>query len=174
MENLYFNYNWGISLRKNLAFGEDACNMIEAGNVNLELVQKFFECYGSGDLEAMKRDILAEDVTWIIPGHHPLAGVKKGVDEILNYFATISQANFKAQVISLSASENHVVDVHRGWGEYGEHKIDMNWVLVYEIENGRIKSARNFAADQHVADQFFWNVWGDQLKPVPDRLKRRN
>ncbi len=145
--------------------------MIQEVNKNLELVQRFFACYGSGDLETMKREILAEDVTWIIPGHHPLAGVKKGANEIVDYFATIAKANFKAEVISLSASENHVVDVHRGWGEYGEHKVDMNWVLVYQIENGRIKQAQNFAADQHEADQFFWKVWGDELKPVPARLR---
>jgi hypothetical protein len=141
-------------------------------NENLKLVKKFFECYGTGDLETMKKEILAEDVSWIIPGHHPLSGVKHGADEIINYFATIAKANFKADVITLSASENHVVDVHRGWGEYGEHKVDMNWVLMYRIENGRIKEVQNFAADQHAADLFFWNVWGEELKPVPERLKR--
>lgn len=144
---------------------------MQKANTNVEVVQRFFECYGAGDLETMKREILAEDVTWIIPGHHPLAGVKRGAEEIIDYFSTIAQANFKAEVISLSASEHHVVDVHRGWGEYGEYKIDMNWVLVYQIENGRIKQAQNFAADQHAADQFFWDVWGEKLKPVPARLK---
>jgi predicted SnoaL-like aldol condensation-catalyzing enzyme len=97
--------------------------------------------------------------------------VKKGADEIVAYFATIAKANFKAEVITLSVSEDHVVDVHRGWGEYGEHKVDMNWVLTYKIENGRIKEVQNFAADQHAADLFFWNVWGTELKPVPERLK---
>ncbi|WP_236013486.1 nuclear transport factor 2 family protein [Paenibacillus glycanilyticus] len=145
--------------------------MAEEVNVNLKLIQRFFECYSSGDLETMKKEILAEDVTWIIPGHHPLAGIKKGADEIIKYFATIAEANFKAELISISTSEHHVVDVHRGWGSHGDHKVDMNWVLVYTIEDGRIKSAQNFAADQHVADQFFWNVWGDRLKPVPQRLQ---
>lgn len=144
--------------------------MTEEAKKNVELVQRFFQCYGSGDLDTMKRDILAEDVTWIIPGHHPLAGIKRGADEIVQYFATIAKADFKAEVISLSASEHHVVDVHRGWGAYGEYTVDMNWVLVYQIRDGRIQSAQNFAADQHAADLFFWNVWGDQLKPVPDRL----
>ncbi|MBP0723745.1 nuclear transport factor 2 family protein [Bacillus sp. RG28] len=146
--------------------------MLQA-NDNLKLVQKFFECYATGDLETMKSEILAEDVSWIIPGHHPLAGVKKGADEIVAYFATIAKANFKAEVITLSASEDHVVDVHRGWGEYGEHQVDMNWVLTYKIENGRIKEVHNFAADQHAADLFFWNVWGTELKPVPERLKNK-
>jgi ketosteroid isomerase-like protein len=146
--------------------------MVQLVNENLQLVQRFFECYGNGDLETMKREILAEDVTWIIPGYHSLAGVKHGVKEIVGYFATIPRANFKAEVISLSASESHVFGVHRGWGEYGDHKVDMNWVLVYLIENGRIKRAESFAADQHAADLFFWNVWGEEeIRPVPNRFR---
>lgn len=137
---------------------------------SLAVVQKFYECYASGDLEAMKREVLAPDVVWIIPGHHPLAGPKHGVDEIVAYFNQLQKANFKAEVISLSTSGEYVVDVHRGWGEFEEAKVDMNWVLAYRVENGRIVWVQNFAADQHAADLFFWRVWGEQLKPIPGRL----
>jgi uncharacterized protein len=40
-------------------------------------------------------------------------------------------------------------------------------VLVYRIEQGRLKQVENFAADQHAADAFFWRVWGDELAPLP-------
>jgi hypothetical protein len=63
-----------------------------------------------------------------------------------------------------------VVDVHRGWGEHGDAKLDINWVLYYRIRGGKIAEVQNFAGDQHAADLFFWEVWVESLKPLPDRL----
>ena len=142
----------------------------QAGDrANVAVVQRFYEGYAGQDMEKI-REVLAEDVTWLIPGHHPLAGLKRGADEIVAFFNQLAKANFQAEVISLSASEDWVVDVHRGWGEYGEATLDMNWVLAYRIRDGKIAEVQNFAADQHAADLFFWRVWGDSLKPLPDRL----
>jgi hypothetical protein len=36
----------------------------------------------------------------------------------------LGEANFQAEVLSLSASEDSVVDVHRGWGQHGDAKLD--------------------------------------------------
>lgn len=137
----------------------------------LAVVQKFYACYAAGDLDTMKREVLSPDVEWIIPGHHPLAGTKRGAEEIVAYFNQLQKASFKAEVITLSTNGDYVVDVHRGWGEFGDAKVDMNWVLAYRVENGRITWVQNFAADQHAVDLFFWKVWGDQLKPIPERLQ---
>jgi ketosteroid isomerase-like protein len=129
----------------------------QAGDrANVAVVQRFYEGYAGQDMEKI-REVLAEDVTWLIPGHHPLAGLKRGADEIVAFFNQL-------------ANEDWVVDVHRGWGEYGEATLDMNWVLAYRIRDGKIAEVQNFAADQHAADLFFWRVWGNSLKPLPDRL----
>lgn len=144
--------------------------MPPADNPNLALVQRFYECYANHDLDAMREEVLAEDVTWLIPGHHPLAGVKRGAEEIVAFFETLAEANFQAEVISLSASDDWVVDLHRGWGERGDLSLDLVWVLAYRIEDGRIKEVRNFAQDQHAADAFFWGVWSERLRPLPERL----
>jgi ketosteroid isomerase-like protein len=133
-----------------------------AANPNIALVQRFFAAYADHDLEAMRNEILAPDVTWSIPGHHPLAGIKRGVGEILAYFAELPHANFQAEPIVIAADGDYVVDVHRGWAAYEDASLDMHWVLVYRVEQGRIKQVENFAADQHAADAFFWHVWGDE------------
>ena len=137
---------------------------------NIALVQRFFAAYAANDFTTMREQILAEDVTWRIPGHHPLAGVKRGATEIIAYFAQLPKAHFQADPIVIAAEGNYVIDVHRGWARYEDAALDMSWVLVYRIENGRIADVQNFAADQHAADLFFWRVWGDELKPVPDRM----
>ena len=136
---------------------------------NMAVVRRFYEGYAAGDLKKISQT-LAEDVTWLIPGHHPLAGLKQGAEEIVAFFDRLGKANFQAEVLSLSASEGSVVDVHRGWGEHGDSKLEINWVLYYRIRDGKIAEVQNFAGDQHAADLFFWEVWGESLKPIPDRL----
>jgi uncharacterized protein len=140
-------------------------------NRNIALVQRFFVAYAKHDLETMRAEILSPDVTWRIPGHHPLAGVKCGADEILAYFGELPRANFQAEPIVIAAQGDYVIDVHRGWAAHGGASLDMRWVLVYRIAAGRIQEVINFAADQHAADLFFWEVWGDDLRPLPERLR---
>lgn len=131
------------------------------------LVERFYECYASGDLETMKRDVLAPDVVWRIPGRHPLSGPKHGADEIVAFFAQLAKANMQAEVVYMAGDDNHVVDVHRGWGATDAASMDMLWVLYYRIEDGRIAAVTNFA-DQAQADDFFWASY--PLAPIPQRL----
>jgi len=135
---------------------------------NREIIAKYYDYYARGDIDGI-RSVMAEDVEWHIPGHHPLSGTKKGIDEVVAFFRQLQKAGFKAEVLILAANDDYVIDCHRGWGSNGDSKVDMNWVLLYRIENGKIKKVQNFAGDQHAADAFFWNVY--QLKPIPDRLK---
>ena len=121
---------------------------------NKAIVQKYYEYYSKGDINGIK-SVMADDVEWTIPGHHPLSGTKKGVNEIIAFFKELKKSNFKAEVLILEANENYVIDCHRGWGEYEGKKIDMNWVLLFKIENGKIKKVQNFAGDQHSARCLF-------------------
>jgi uncharacterized protein len=124
-------------------------------NTNIQIVQDFFEAYGKNDLEGM-RQVLAEDVQWHIPGRHPLSGTKNGIDEVINFFDELGKAGFKAEVMILAANDNYVIDAHRGWSNATNvENVDLNWVLLYQIENNKIKRVINFAGDQPLADAFF-------------------
>jgi uncharacterized protein len=140
-------------------------------NPNVAVVQAFYDAYAANDVERMKRELLAPDATWAIPGHHPLSGVKRGAEEIAAYFAQLPKANFQAEPLAIAAEGDYVIDVHRGWAAYDDATLDMHWVLVYRIEAGRIAEVENYAADQHAADLFFTRVWGEDLKPIPERLR---
>jgi ketosteroid isomerase-like protein len=119
---------------------------------NVQAIERLFAAYAAKDV-AKVRDILAPDVVWRIPGHHPLSGEKRGVTEVLAFFDQLAKANF---------------DHHRGWSDVAGG-LDMTWCLVFRFEAGRIKEVTNFAFDQHKADVFFWTVY--RLKPIPDRLE---
>jgi len=147
--------------------------MKEDANMNQDsasvaVVKKFYECYASGDLETLRNEVVAPDISWHIPGHHPLAGTKHGVEEVVAFFTQLAKSNFKAEVLFLGGNDEYVVDCHRGWGENGDAKVDMNWCLLYRIRDGKIAEVQNFAGDQHEADRFFGSIY--QLKPLPDRL----
>lgn len=138
---------------------------------NVALVRQFFKYYAKGDIVGL-RSIMSQDVEWNVPGRHPLAGTKKGIEEVIAYYNQLQKANFKAEVMILEGNENYVIDCHRGWAKLQGFAIDIKWVLLYTIENGKIKSMTTFPSDQHAADAYFWNVY--KLKPIPDRLESRS
>jgi ketosteroid isomerase-like protein len=130
-------------------------------NSNIQIVQDFFDAYGKNDLEGI-RQVLAEDVQWHIPGRHPLSGTKNGIDEVMNFFEELGKVGFKAEVMILAANDNYVIDAHRGWSNVtnGEN-VDLNWILLYQIENNKINRVINFAGDQPLADEFFTKSYGN-------------
>ncbi|HVI47267.1 MAG TPA: nuclear transport factor 2 family protein [Chitinophaga sp.] len=135
---------------------------------NLEIIGKFFAAYGNFDAEAMK-EVVAEDVKWTIPGHHPMSGTKVGITEVLAYFAKLSESGFKADPIVLGVNDDYVIDCHRGWSNREDgNNVDMLWCLLWKIKDGKIVEVVNFAADQHEADRFFYKAY--QLKPIQERM----
>ena len=136
---------------------------------NVAVIQRYYEAYGAADIELIRNEIFAPDITWTIPGHHPLAGTQQGADEVFAFLEQLNKASFKAEILFLGGNDNYVVDVHRGWSNLTDgENIDQTWALLYEVSDGRITSAVNFPGNQHVADAFFWRVYN--LKPLPDRL----
>jgi fermentation-respiration switch protein FrsA (DUF1100 family)/ketosteroid isomerase-like protein len=130
----------------------------QSNNANVKLVQSFFEAYGSNNMAGIKK-VMADDVKWYIPGNHKLSGIKNGIQEVISFFKLLQKAGFKAEPMFMAANDNYVVDVHRGWSTTGNDDIDMNWVLVYEIMDGKIKQVQNFSADAHQADTFFNKIY---------------
>ncbi|MGH7575770.1 MAG: nuclear transport factor 2 family protein [Longimicrobiales bacterium] len=137
---------------------------------NAALVKRMFDVYSAHDFDTLRAEIFAPDVVWRVPGHHPLAGPKRGADELIAYFAQLAIAGFAPEVVAVVANDDYVIDVHRGRGSVGDDAVDMLWVLLYKIVDGRIAEVDNFAGDQHAADAFFTKIWGPRLKPVPDRF----
>jgi uncharacterized protein len=136
---------------------------------NLKVIEEFFAAYAAHDIERIRKT-LANDVVWRIPGHHPLAGEKRGAEEVVAFFDQLGKANFKAQPLVIVAQDDYVIDHHRGWSDVAGG-LDITWCLVFKFEDGRIKDVTNFAGDQHKADLFFWSVY--KLRPIPDRLADR-
>lgn len=138
---------------------------------NRRVIADYYAAYAAGDMNKIA-DFFAEDIKWHTPGHHPLAGTKRGKAEVTAFFRQLGKAGFRAELIALTADENWVIDMHRGWSNRSGNppgaNVDTIWVLAFRIENGKIKEARNFSYDQAATDTFFWAAY--PLKPLPDRL----
>lgn len=126
---------------------------------NIELIHAFFTAYASQDHDGIK-SILAENISWHIPGNHPLSGTKKGVSEVLNYFKLLNKASFKAEPIVMGVNEHFVIDCHRNWSNV-ENETNLNNMscLLWRIENGKIVEVHNFPENQPAVDTFFSKMY---------------
>jgi uncharacterized protein len=155
------------------------------GQANPDLVRRMYECFDRDDMDTIRREIFAPDLVWRLPGHHPVAGTKHGVDEVLAFFAALRRAHIEVILDPQrdpatdvhSWGENTIVEVHRGRGTTTvrdasgvEQQLSLNALNCthYHIRDGRIASVQVYLSDQYAADTFFNAVF--QLKPIPDRL----
>ncbi len=66
----------------------------------MALVNKMYECFAKGDMATLKTDVFAKDITWNLPGHHPLSGIKKGPDEVIAFFGALMQTGIAVDNIT--------------------------------------------------------------------------
>jgi ketosteroid isomerase-like protein len=134
----------------------------------LAAIERFFTAYASRDRAGIGT-VLADDIQWTIPGHHPLSGTKKGIDEVLAFFDQLAIAGFQAEPIFLETNDEYVVDIHRGYSTKCVGQVDTVWALVWHFNTGgKIDRVINLSGDQHQMDTFIWANF--TLKPLPDRL----
>ena len=55
----------------------------------------------------------------------------------------------------LAANDTYVIDAHRGYSNTDGQNIDINWILLYQINNGKIQRVQNFSGNPSASDQFF-------------------
>ena len=67
---------------------------MQATHPNITLVHQFFQAYAEQDNDAI-RHLLSPTIRWIIPGNHPLSGVKIGPDEVLVYLSQLGKTLFR-------------------------------------------------------------------------------
>ena len=133
---------------------------------NLPKITAFFTAYAAKDVSAI-RGVMADDIIWRFPGHHPLAGEHRGIAEVLALFDQMASAGFQSQPIVTAESGDYIVDHHRAWSTAGSG-LDLTWCVVYHFRDGKVSEASHFCSDQHRADRFFHELL--HLKPIPERL----
>jgi ketosteroid isomerase-like protein len=122
-------------------------------NVTPELVGKAYTALASGDMAQIEQ-FWAEDMNWLVPGHHPLAGWYHGRQAFLGFMAEVgrlSNGSFNMESIAVMTGEDYSADVthnlgyragFEGTGTVPYTKLDINVVHVLRWRDGKVIEGR--------------------------------
>ncbi len=111
---------------------------------NAELVERYHaaqsEFYGGGEVEPLV-ELLAEDVTWHVPGETPISGDYAGRQEVLRYFSERREhagGRFRIRVRDVLASDDHAAALADGSVRRAGKTLEWDTIGLYRIADGRI------------------------------------
>lgn len=137
---------------------------------NTDLVLKMYDLFGKGDMESIKNEVFDPDMTWTMPGHHPLSGHMEGVDAVIAFFGALFKAGITVDNVHFGElDDGTVVEKHTGHGTLpnGEQVV-FPTCTSYGIKNGKIAQVQVHTGDQHTVDRYMWAMFN--LKSIPARL----
>jgi ketosteroid isomerase-like protein len=136
---------------------------------NTDLVLKMYDYFGKGDMASIKREIFHPEVSWTMPGHHPLSATMHGADQVIAFFGALFKAGIRVDNVHFGElDDGTVVEKHMGHGQIGEEKFLFPTCTTYGVKDGLLHEVRVHTGDQHNVDRYFWSVFN--LAPIPERL----
>ena len=128
-------------------------------NANQTIIDKFFGAFSRQDMSAIK-EVMADNVKWYFLGNHPYAGVKEGIQEVVDFFNTMGKLMGKAaptiEKPIVCENENHLIECVHTISNRGDGvELDHNACVLWTFENGRIIEGRHFFADPQAVDKYF-------------------
>jgi ketosteroid isomerase-like protein len=108
--------------------------------------------------------MLANDVTWHVPGAGALAGDYRGRDDVLRYFARrrqLADATLRLDVRGVLADDERTVVLARAEAEFDGEMIAWGTVAIFRVASGRIAECWVLPHDQHAFDR----IWSSAAGP---------
>ena len=129
---------------------------------NQNIIDKYFEAYSKHDLNGIKQ-VMAENVTWYFLGHHPLAGVKKGIEEVIAFYDRVGEimgkSHPKIDKLIVAENDNFLIEcIHSKTNREDGNNLDHYACVLWTFENGKIIEGRHFFADPQAVDKYFTAV----------------
>lgn len=125
---------------------------------NAQLIRAFHEAqagfYAGGEL-APVRALIADEVSWHVPGASAIAGDYVGRAEVLAYFETrrrLTRATFRIEIRDVIAGPDHAVVLAGGRAERGDRTYAWETAGVFRLEDGKIQECWLLALDQSAFD----------------------
>ena len=129
---------------------------------NQELIDRFFEAYQAREMETLEA-LMHEEITWSFKGNHPLAGVRKGIREVVAFFDAMNkimeQSDPKVEKLIICEDGKHIIECqHVRTNRADGNNIDHHVCVLWTFTDGMIFSGMHFFADPAAADKFFTAV----------------
>ena len=124
---------------------------------NETAIERAYEAFGTGDMEAIRNESFATGIQWDWPGKGPLAGHYDGIDAVIAMFGklfTDSGSTFKVTPESISGFADFVVVRSRAsWtGTQGSH--DDPYVQVFRMKDNRAADCSIYVNDPDLWEQY--------------------
>lgn len=123
---------------------------------NVELLRRAYAAYAAGDVEALD-DLFADDVTWHIPGHGPVAGDHEGKEEVLGVVGTLmdlTDGTARLEPQALLADDGRGVALVRSTASRHGATHTSRLVQVFRIEGAQIVELWSYPGDPYGDDLF--------------------
>jgi ketosteroid isomerase-like protein len=125
---------------------------------NIELMRRYSAALTAGKA-AETLPFFAEDLVLHIPGRSPHAGTFRGQDAVLAYYTRVfrdTDGHFEPLgVDDILASDTHAASLVRWRVERHGRTIEIDRVVIYRIEDGRIAEIWVRDWDQYAYDELF-------------------
>jgi ketosteroid isomerase-like protein len=128
-----------------------------ADHPNAELFRRGYTAFQSGDLDTV-RSLFTPDIEWTTPGRNRFAGVRRGVDEVINLFVQQMQetnGTFHVDVHDILANDEHAVALATVSGERNGKKLSDRYSHVVHIKNGRVAESWILDENPDAVDEFW-------------------
>ena len=132
-------------------------------NVNdhphVQLMQKVYAAFGTGDVQTAG-SYWTSDAVHHYPGNNPLSGEHKGLDESIafaNKIWELTEGKLRMDVLEIGASDGHAFALLQTHYERKGQVLDMPFINVARIEDGKIAEFWTYPNDVYATDAF-WNL----------------
>jgi ketosteroid isomerase-like protein len=125
---------------------------------NTDVVRRGYQAFNDADGATLTR-LFDERASWDTPGHGVTSGLARGRDAVFAQFALLGEetaGTFKAELQAVfEAEDGRVVGLHHSSGVRNGKRLDTDACIVFELENGRVISGREYVYDLQSSDEFW-------------------
>jgi ketosteroid isomerase-like protein len=124
-----------------------------------DIVNKYFEYYAKRNLAGIE-EVMSENVTWYFLGQHPLAGIKKGITEVVDFFNKVGkimkESNPTIEKLIVSENSRYLIEcIHSKTNRTENNNLEHYACVLWTFENGKIIEGRHFFSDQQALNKYF-------------------
>jgi ketosteroid isomerase-like protein len=122
---------------------------------NVQIVKDFFAAIRNHDKQAQQA-LCDENIEWIVPGKDwPLAGTRRGLAGMEDHFRihseTMETSVLKVHEFVAQGDRVIVIGFASGIMKATNKKWDDDWVFVITVQDGKLKSVREYVDTQALA-----------------------
>jgi ketosteroid isomerase-like protein len=123
---------------------------------NAILARELWSATAEGDADALRR-LFAKDISWQTFGDNPLAGAIHGPEAVLSYLATVGEEadDLCSTLNSLFVNDEGAVIYFHISATRGDKKLEVDYLLLFRLQDGQAVSALMVPVDQKVNDAFW-------------------